>query len=152
MGKFGLFENQNQRMIFTKMGFEKSFSKQRWWSSRWHVVQRWPCMPGKSGSHGQILPYSPFDASSPHRYITRCLSWLCRNQRRWRSTSAAFASHEYQGNLPECVQEVLNGTSLNYMKRRKSSLSLTDSSSRKNTEKWIPLHLAQHNNPAAALY
>ena len=138
------------------------FHNQRWWNSRWHVAQRWPCMPCKSGSHGLILPYSPFDTSSPHRgcqdheqqhrYITRCLSRLYRNQRRWRSASAAFASHEYQGNLPECVREVLNGTSLSYMKRRKPSLSLTDSSSRKNTEEWILLHLAQHNNLAAALY
>ena len=81
------------------------FQNQRWWNSRWHVAQRWPCMPCKSGSHGLILPYSPFDASSPHRgcqdheqqhqYITRCLSRLYRNQRKWRSASAAFASHEY---------------------------------------------------------
>ena len=140
------------RKIFTKWDLRKHFQKQRWWNSRWHVVQRWPCMPCKSGSHGLILPYLPFDASSPHRgcqdheqqhrYITRCLSRLYRSQRRWKSASATFASHEYQGNLPECAREVLNGTSLSYMKRRKPSLSLTDSSSRKNTEERILLHLA----------
>lgn len=81
------------------------------------------------------IPQQEYQVHEPqHQYIARCPSQLCRSQRRLRFASVASAFHGYQSNPPECIWEVLNEIWLNYMMKRRPSLSLTDSSSEMNTE------------------